>query len=488
MSDDLQVTADNQEAIALLSHILGRSVFARKAGMQFGGKRDIYQAAGYPAQDKIEFAHYWGLYRRNELASRIIELPAKTTWRTPPEVVEQDPEKTEKSEFVKTFNDMSQRLRLWHYFTRADICAGIGRFSCLLIGVRGVDDTGLKEPMGRLKSPNDVVFLAPYTEGNVEIMEMDWEPGDHFGQPKLYRIRLAAGSGVGAVGNEKKVIVHWTRVLHIAENKLEDEVFGTPRLERGFNRLFDLDKIAASVGETYWQAAGSRLLQAEIDKDANITDAQLDKLEERLGEIVHDLKRQFLGKGVKLDWLKGDVSPVKDVGDFYFSLIAAAAGIPKRILFGSELGELASTTDQQTYFGAINERQESFAEPEMLRAFVARMIEAGVLPKPTSGDYDAVWPSLFEESDKEVAAANASTSSAAASLAGVGGDPLLLVDIDEEGRVTLAARKADDPLPEPKFEGDEFGPDRPEPPLPDDEEEEDEEDEGGEDEDEDNQE
>jgi hypothetical protein len=479
--------ATREEAVELLASVIGRHVFARKAGLQYGGKRDIYTAAGYPPQEGIEFEDYWGMYRRNELAARIIELPAKTTWRTPPEVIEMPEEEVSEgteeelgaenveakkdTPFTSAVKELAKRIRLWHYCSRADVCSGIGRFGCLLIVVRGIDDSGLAAPLGKLKSTKDVATLAPYTEGNIQIKEIDWSPTLRFGQPLIYRIRLSGSTQFNAAVKggkpavEKWVDVHWTRVIHIAEGKLENEILGTPRLERAFNRLFDLDKIAASVGETYWQAAGSRLLQAEIDKDAEVTDAQLDVIEEKLGEITHDLRRQFLGRGIKLDWLSGEVTPVKDIGDFYFSLIAAAAGIPKRIMFGSELGELASTTDQQTFFGAINERQEHFAEPEILRAFVDRIMDAGALPRPVTGAYKVVWPTLFEESEKEVAEANARTAMAAQALAGPAGDPLALVEVDEDRRVFLVPRKPED-LPPNLFDTNGSSPTLPPPDPP----------------------
>jgi hypothetical protein len=235
-------------------------------------------------------------------------------------------------------------------------------------------------------------------------------------------------------------MVHHTRVIHLAEGKLEDEVYGTPRLERVLNRLFDLDKIAAATGESYWQIV-ARTLQAQFADNAEIAPGKLDELEEALSEIVHDLRRQFLAKGVELKWLEGQTAPVKDIGDFYFSLIAAGAGIPKRILFGSELGELASSQDQSNWFGTVNERQEQHVDPELVRKFAKRMIDISVLPPPVTGDYLTVWPALFEDSEREIAEANSRNAAAAASLVGIGGDPLLLVEIDDDGRVFLSPRK-----------------------------------------------
>ena len=62
------------------------------------------------------------------------------------------------------------------------------------------------------------------------------------------------------------------------------------------------------------------------------------------------------------------------------------------------------------WFGQIADRQELFAEPDMLRPFIDRLIWYGILPPPVSGSYDVgirdeegefKWPSLFELTDLE---------------------------------------------------------------------------------------
>src|SRR5688500_16100285 len=108
------------QVLAAVNELLGRSRMVQKlAGKQYGGERDIYAVAGYPAQDKVTFAHYWGLYERDGIAGRIVDMMAQTTWRTPPKVVEQGmpPEGTE---FTQAFDKLAKRLKLWSYCQRVD--------------------------------------------------------------------------------------------------------------------------------------------------------------------------------------------------------------------------------------------------------------------------------------------------------------------------------------------------------------------------------
>ena len=423
---------------ASMSHVLQRFEFLQKAGLQYGGKRDIWGTAGYERMPT--FAHYWGMYKRDPIAARIVDIAPKTTWRTPPDIVEEGQEETA---FTEAFDELATRLKLWRYFERVDRLAGVGRYAVLLIGTRGGE--ALSRPLLKVQGPESVIYLQTYHEENARIHTWVTDAGDpRFGQPETYKVRFTSGiENFRPSGAASEMIVHWTRILHVAEDLLEDEVFGRPRLERVLNRLFDLDKIAASTGEAYWQAV-VRILTASIDKDADITADDMKLLDERLLEVTHDLRRQVTAQGVKFEYLPSEVPTVRDIGDFYFSLIAAGSGIPQRILFGSEMGELASTTDQQTWFGLIDERQEQYAEPSILRAFIERMTTIGALPSPSAEEYQVQWPTLFQETDTEKAELNLKVAQQAQTLTPVGGDPRTMITIDDEGAIRLIPQDEDE--------------------------------------------
>ena len=60
------------------------------------------------------------------------------------------------------------------------------------------------------------------------------------------------------------------------------------------------------------------------------------------------------------------------------SLIGGTLGIPTRILLGSERGQLASSSDERNFSSRVKERQQSYAEPTMIRAFTNRLKSVGV--------------------------------------------------------------------------------------------------------------
>ena len=99
--------------------------------------------------------------------------------------------------------------------------------------------------------------------------------------------------------------------------------------------------------------------------------------------------------------------------DITVACIAAASGIPQRVLLGSAQGELAAAeADLRQWAGEIAARQTNYAEPEMLRPCIDRFIWYGALPAPDKGQYDVGtldadgqrrWPPLLEMTEEEQA-------------------------------------------------------------------------------------
>ena len=421
----------------LQSAMTGRQEITRRAGVGYKGERDIYTVAGYTQPGKEDFELFWGLYERNEIAGRIIDMPPKTTWKTPPELVEPDRESDEPTPFMEEVLALADRLRLWNRLERGDRLARIGRYGVILIGVPG-DDKDLVNEMTALRGPEDILYLSAYHEKEARISTFVTDPGNsRFGLPLLYDIEISNGEA----GKGKQTLkVHWSRVIHIAEDVLGDDTYGRPILKRLLNRLFDLDKVTASTAEAFWQLA-TRILVGSVDSDSDMDDTKFKELGDNLQEVVHDLRRQFLGQGVDLKWLESTPPEPGGAADLYMMLVAAGAGIPKRVLFGTETGERASEQDERQWLGTINERQEQHAEPNILRAFLDRMIQYKGLTAPGKDGYDIIWPTLFEETESAKAEANVKRSEAAKNLTPIGGNPLDFVEIDENRDVWLKTTK-----------------------------------------------
>src|SRR5262249_32982076 len=161
--------------------------------------------------------------------------------------------------------DLVARLSLWSNISKCDRLAGIGRYSILLVGYN--DGGSLERPVNtRAITQKDVkiLFLQPYSERCVDIIGYNQDPFDEdFNKPEMYRIDpmaeyvIAFNSMNGVRGDDKTKLqgsfqVHASRVIHLAENCLENNVFGSPRLERVYNTLDDLMKVCGGSAETYW--------------------------------------------------------------------------------------------------------------------------------------------------------------------------------------------------------------------------------------------
>jgi hypothetical protein len=85
---------------------------------------------------------------------------------------------------------------------------------------------------------------------------------ERFGEPASYYIRSQT-PGSTFLNFE----VHHSRVIHIAEGCLEDNVFGTPTLEAVFNLFDDLAKITGGGAEAHWLRANAGL---HLDVDAQM--------------------------------------------------------------------------------------------------------------------------------------------------------------------------------------------------------------------------
>jgi hypothetical protein len=196
------------------------------------------------------------------------------------------------------------------------------------------------------------------------------------------------------------VKVHYTRAIHILEDHLESEVFGIPKLQSVFNRLFDLEKLVGGDAEMFWRGARPGY-QGNVNKDYSMTQRTKDDLKEQIDEYENGLRRILINEGIDLKELAQQIADPTGHVDMQLTMISAVTGIPKRILSGSERGELSSGQDANEWKTYVQSRREDHAEPNIIRPFTDRLIELKILPTPESGDYKVDWLDLFSISEKE---------------------------------------------------------------------------------------
>lgn len=395
VNGELEKAMQNLASVASL-----RNRMAQGLGKSYDGQRDIYQALGY--KKTLCYDDYFNKYTRQDISRRIVNAFPEATWRGRPTVQEtEDPEDTA---FEEAWEELVKDKNVLHYLTRADKLAGVGRYSVLLLGFNDGEDLN-KEVV---PSENmELLYLTPYSEKNAEVYTWVADTkSERYGLPETYKLRLKnlnvpAGTKTESSSITNDAIVHYSRIIHIAEGLMESEVYGTPRLECVYNRLEDLERVVGGSSEMFWRG-GFPGLSLEMDPEAELSPQALEDLDEQVDDYVHSLRRYMKLQGIKANSLAPQVvDPEKNV-DTELKLVSGATGIPVRILTGSEMGQLASTQDKENWTDRIGERRNDFAEPVVLRPLLDTLIMVGVLPEPPEG-YTVVWPDIDALSDKELA-------------------------------------------------------------------------------------
>jgi hypothetical protein len=376
------------------SMLMSRMQFARGVDSTFDGERNFYDALGY--KQSLSAADYRRRFNRGGIARRVVSALPRATWRGGGELIE-DQSSTNQTTFEAAWELLDRRLTIWPMLQRADTLAGIGRFAVLFIGGPG----SLEQPLQKVSSPDQSAYLAAHSEDNVEISEQDLESDIHnprYMHPNFYRIKNLAGGSTGGRVLLAERKIHYTRILHLADGITDNSLYGTPRLEAVWNYLDDLTKLVGGGSEAFWLRANQGL-HVDVDKDLNIAEPELDKLRESVDEYVHNIRRFIRTRGTRVTSLGSEVASFATDVDALITLIAGTSEIPKRILVGSEAGELASTQDRENWSERVADRRAEYAEPFVLRPFVDRMISINALPKPT--EYQVRWPEIRSLSQSE---------------------------------------------------------------------------------------
>ncbi len=410
-----KITSNEKALLEVNANLISRLALGNKT---HGGKRDMYEVLGYTPTLTIK--EYANKYRRNDIARRIVDAYPDAVWTQQPSI-ETDDNKDIKTPFEKAFDDMAKRLKLFHYLNRADKLSGLGRYSVLLIGVN--DGKDFKEPLEKVGSIDSISYLMPFSEVNAQITVYDTDvKSERYGLPKTYTLQTGGYAGdASSTMPETSLTVDHSRVIHIAEGTLENDVFGTPRLEAIYNRLEDLEKVVGGSSEIFW-LNGRGGINLNADKETTIDDPE--KLQEHAEAYINQLTRILKTQGMDVKTLNLAVDPPDRHVSVLLDLICGTVAIPKRIIIGSERGELASSQDENNWSNRIIERRENFCEPLILRPFIDKMIEIGALPNEPS--YDVIWPDLTSVSENDKAEIASKKAAAIASYVNAVGADLMI--------------------------------------------------------------
>lgn len=306
-----------------------------------------------------------------------------------------------------------------------------------------------KTDEGKVKTERKLLFLRAFDESLVQITQYETDAtSPRYGLPVMYLITLndpnENHSGVGL--SLATVNVHWTRVIHLADNLASSEIFGVPRCRPVYNPLVDIIKVRGGSAEMYWRGAFPGISlethpqlggDVAIDKEA---------LQDDMENYMNGLQRYLALMGMGAKTLAPQVVDPSPQINVQIDAICIEIGIPVRIFKGSERGELASTEDKGQWNGVVHGRQTMYVSPRIIVPFIDRLIQMKVLPEPEG--YSVKWPDLNTQSKVEKAAISLQQTQALAAY--VGGNVEALVEpknyltkvlgwTDEEAEAVLEA-------------------------------------------------
>jgi uncharacterized protein len=373
--------------IQVNDELIARAQLAQQFGSQFGGERNVYEALGYKTQ--LEFSDYYTRYLRQDIAKALIDRPVNRTWSGDLKISHVEDEKV-----LKRWKELDRKLGIQQKLKRLDKLSQLGHYAVLLLGYSDVmDQTMWARP---IEGTPDLEYIKPISEQSATIAAYETNPNNpRYGLPIQYSVRIKKGSKI----EESVFNVHYTRVIHVAGEILENEIEGIPYLQAVYNRLMDLEKLVGASAEMYWKGARPGY-SAVQDKDYQFSPTLESGVREQIRKYEHGLSRFLFTEGVNIQALQQQVKDPNQTVDVQIQMISAVTGVPKRILTGSERGELSSSQDTDQWNNFIQDRREEFANAFIIVPFVNKLIETRQLAVDET-EYMIEWPDLFAPSEKE---------------------------------------------------------------------------------------
>lgn len=376
-------------------------------------RRDFEGECGYPYA--IIPKQYRYMFDREGIAARVVGIYPDECWAVDPLIYEN--EELEHTSFEEAWQDLllTAENNPLHYMHRVDVLSGIGRYGVLLLGTD--DGLDLSEPLPVMdeqgnptgkKANFKILYMRPFDELLAHVINYERDPmNPRFGRPVYYHlifadIRVGEPGMTAAAVSVTSRIVHWSRVIHVCDNRESSEVFGVPRMQQVFNRLCDVRKILGGSAEMFWKG-GFPGYSFELNPDLVTAGVTFDKdsVKKEFEAYSNGLQRYLAIVGLQAKSLAPQVANPMGNLEAQLQSIAMTIGAPLRIFMGSEQAQLASGQDVRTWNRRLMKRQGRYLTPMLIRPFVDRLIMLGVLPAPDGGRYKVFWPDINIPSDDE---------------------------------------------------------------------------------------
>jgi len=382
---------DNMLKDAVLNELSTRTALMQSL---LDPRRDLDTECGYTVNPRA--TDYNEMYDKEGIAKRVVHILPEESWLVYPTIYEvEEPKDTA---FETAWRDLNKRFSLFSVLSRADALSGIGRFGVILLGLD--DGEELDKPVK--PGPRKLLYLRVFDESVVKIQQSVIDTkNERFGFPLMYEITFENTTEGNTTSVSKNV--HYSRIVHIADNKRMSEVLGVSRLRSVFNQILNLRKLLGSSPEGYWQAAfpGYSL---EIDPNllaSGTSNLDSEAIKASMQDFINTSQRWLNTVGVSVKTLAPQIVDPTPHVIIQLKIIAITLGMPFRIFMGTEEGKLAGGQDSKAWVKRIAGRQNDYITPRIILPFIKQLIEYQILPEPEEINVD--WPDMLAPSDQEKA-------------------------------------------------------------------------------------
>lgn len=386
----------------------------------FDRRRDIYAECGFPDSKELTPDRARLLYERDALAARVVEVWPRECWKVLPQIYEKESSKAN-TPFEISLRTLSKQLTaepgyyndedinsFLEYMNRADINCGIGRFGIVLVGLN--DGKTLDQPAdvkpNPTGDPSRLSFLRVFDESLVQIAQRETDPNKpRWGQPLSYNITFDNPEDYGAVGSTGAMVtsrVHWTRVVHIVDSPISNEIISQYRIMPVLNDILTAQKPRWGSGEMFWNGASPKLsfeTHPQLGGDVQINK---DRMRQQMENVMRGLQQWWTLVGMTAKPIAPNATDPKPFVDVSIQSICIKTGVPLPIFIGYEVGENAGTMNTVEWNKRLKERHNRQITPRIICPILNRLINLGILALPQQG-YKIDWPDISANTDKDTA-------------------------------------------------------------------------------------
>ena len=402
-----------------------QATMSRLALMSLGNllpELDIDTECRYPPSLSLEDMKK--MYDREGLATRIVNVYPEEAWSMGPDIYETE-DLNDVTKFESDWMEMDRKLNVLSKLQTVDEISGIGQYGVVLLGfddgqpldkpVVGVKDDGTVDERF---SKRNLIYLRPMHQKGASIKKLESNTRNpRYGQPLTYSLEMVklsetatpsslsnGGLGIDTQVPTTPVDVHWSRVLHVPCNPKDSDVFGVPRLQNTYNRVWDVRKILGANGQGFWY---SGIPSLSVETQPNIEDPEIDieAVKEELQNFMTRLQKYIALQGMSakpLNFILNDPGPSLDA---HIKIICITMAVPLRVFLGTEEAKLASSQDMRTWNKRLTKYQNFHINPYIINPFFERMFLVGALTRPKQ--LIVGWPDLNAptENDRATTAA-----------------------------------------------------------------------------------